>query len=333
MRTELASLSGTDKAAVLLLSLPEDAARDLCGRLDEAEIEEIFAAVSRLETVPPEIQASILEEFRARIEEGDILRGGPHRALDLVERVLPENRAGRLRALYRREQAPIAWALEAHTPAFVAQTIAAEDVQTIALILSQLPAAQSAAVVAGLPEGRRALVVRRLASLEPVPAEVLTDVAAGLEELFAERLRAVTPARGVAAAAEVIAQMRKADSDALLDSLRSSDEEVAEEIRRSMLTFDHLVSIDDRGFKKLLQNIPVEDLVLALKAASPAIREKVLSNLSNRARQSLLEEEEMLGPRRLSEVEAKQREIVDLARSLADQGEISLGEEGDEPLV
>ncbi|MCL4684007.1 hypothetical protein KJ059_04550 [Myxococcota bacterium] len=330
---DLAGLSGTDKAAVVLLSLPEDAARTLLGRLSEVEVEEVLAAVATLETVPPETQAAVLEEFRARIEANDGIRGGAPRALDLIERALPEERAESLRIFYRRKEEPISWQLHPHTPTFIAHRIDAEDIQTIALILSQLPAPRGAAVMAALSETTRAPVIRRLASLEPVAAEVLEDVAKGLEELFSERLRTATTGRGVSAAAEVLAQMRKADGDALLESLRVRDERIAEEIRRSMLTFDHLAQIDDRGFKKLLQNIPVEDLVIALKAASETIRDKVLSNLSNRARQSLLEEQEMMPPRRLSEVEAKQREIVDLARSLADQGEISLGDDADETLV
>ncbi len=330
---ELAELSGTEKAAVVLLSLPEDAARALLDRLAETEVEDVLAAVASLQAVTPELQAAVLAEFRARIEANDGIHGGTTRALELIDRVLPEDRAESLRAFYRRTEQPVAWVLHAHTPAFIARTIGGEDVQTIALILSQIPVSRGAAVMAALREEFRSPVVQRLASLEPVAAEVLNDVASGLEELFAERLRTATPARGVSAAAEVIAQMRKSEGDAILESLRSRDQQIADEIRRSMLTFDHLAQIDDRGFKKLLQNIPVEDLVVALKAASEAIREKVLSNLSNRARQSLLEEQEMMPPRRLSEVEEKQREIVDLARNLADQGEISLGDDADEPLV
>lgn len=330
---ELTELSGTDKAAIVLLSLPEDAARGLLDRLTESELEEILAAVASLQTVTPEVQATVLAEFRTRIEATGGICGGTTRVLDLIERALPEGRAESLSVFYRRHEQPVAWVLHPHTPAFIARTIGDEDVQTIALVLSQLPASRGAAVMAALPAASQAPVVRRLASLEPVAAEVLEDVASGLEELFADRLRTATTARGVSAAAEVIAQMRKSEGDAILESLRSRDEQIVDEIRRSMLTFDHLAQIDDRGFKKLLQNIPVEDLVVALKAASEAIRDKVLSNLSNRARQSLLEEQEMMPPRRLSEVEAKQREIVDLARDLADQGEISLGANADEALV
>jgi flagellar motor switch protein FliG len=127
--------------------------------------------------------------------------------------------------------------------------------------------------------------------------------------------------------------LRRPESDALLESLAQRDQAVAEEIRRQMFTFDHLARLDDHAFKKLLQNVPIEDLVIALKTGSSDVRAKVFGNLSNRARQSLIEEEEMMGPRRVSEIEAKQREIVDLARRLADQGEISLGNDGDEQLV
>jgi flagellar motor switch protein FliG len=325
---DAASLDGASKAAVLVLSLPEDDARALLEHMQEDEIEQVLQAVARLDDVPPEVQAQVLDEFRERVQRGNAApAGGSERALGLIDALLPEERAERLRLYHQRESAPIPWALLPHAPAFIADTIAAEDPQTIALIVSQISAQRGATLLAALPDAVRPEVVRRLATLAPVARETLADVAAGLDELFAERLRGATDARGVEAAAVVMAQLRKPESDALLSALAERDEAIAEEIRRQMFTFDHLARLDDRGFKKLLQNVPIEDLVLALKTGSPAVREKVLSNLSNRARQSLIEEEEMMGPRRISEIETKQREIVDVARRLADQGEITLGED------
>lgn len=324
-------LSGSEKAAILVLSLPDAEARALLERMDADEIESVLGAIPRVEAIGAETQARVLDELRERVEgSAAAAMASPERALDWIDELLPAERAERLRLAAQRDAAPIAWALHPHAPGFVASTIEAEDAQTIALIVSQLPAKRGAAVLGALPAAVRPDVVRRLASLEAVSADVLADVAAGLDELFAERLRAAAPARGVAAAAEVMAALPKPDGDALLDALQQRDEAIAEEIRRSMFTFDHLANVDDRGFKKLLQNVPVEDLVLALKTASPAVRDKVLGNLSNRARQSLLEEEEMMGPKRVSEIEAKQREIVDTARRLAEQGELSLGDDGGE---
>lgn len=325
---EAASLNGAEKAAVLVLSLPEEDARKLLEHMQEDEIEQVLSAVARLESVPPELQADVLQEFRERVTRGSSAPvGGSERALGLIDALLPEERAERLRLFHQRDSAPIPWALLPHAPAFIADTIAPEDPQTIALIVSQLSAQRGAALLAALPDAQRPDVVRRLATLSPVATSAIEDVAAGLDELFAERLRGATDSRGVEAAAVVMAQLRKPESDALLEALAQRDEAIAEEIRRQMFTFDHLARIDDRGFKKLLQNVPIEDLVLALKTASSEVREKVLGNLSNRARQSLIEEEEMMGPRRVSEIEAKQREIVDVARKLADQGEITLGED------
>jgi flagellar motor switch protein FliG len=328
---EQTALNGVDKAAVLVFSLPVADAKALLAQMNEDEVERVLAAAARVEAVPSEVQAEVLAEFRGRVGGGTSLAPNlRERALELIDALLPEERAERLRALQQRESEPIAWVLLPHAPAFVAQTIASEDAQTIALIVSRLSAARGATLLAALPDTSRPDVVRRLAALAPVSADVIRDVAAGLEELFAERLRAATDARGVAAAAQVVAQLKRPDSDALLAALSESDAEIAEEIRRQMFTFDHLARIDDRGFKKLLQNVPIEDLVLALKTGSPDVREKVLGNLSNRARQALIEEEEMMGPRRVSEIEAKQREIVEIARRLAEQGELSLGDDGGE---
>lgn len=328
---ELASLSGVDKAAVLVLSLPEEDAKALLEHMQQDEIEQVLTAVSRIEDVSAEVQAEVLAEFNRRvIEPGAAATSGRARSLALIDALLPQESAERLRIYQQREEEPIAWALLPHAPAFIAATIAAEDPQTIALIVSQLSVPRGAALVSALPSAQRPDVVRRLAALAPVSADVIRDVADGLDELFAARLRAATDSRGVEAAAQVIAQLRKPESDALLEALAERDEAIAEEIRRQMFTFDHLARLDDRDFKKLLQNVPIEDLVLALKTAAPEVRAKVLGNLSNRARQSLVEEEEMMGPRRVSEIETKQREIVEVARRLADQGEVSLGGDGDE---
>lgn len=327
---EQGSLSGVDKAAVLVLSLPAEDAKALLAQMHEDEIERVLAAAKDVEKVLPEVQAEVLAEFHGRVAAATSVPNVRERALELIDALLPEERAERLRILQQRDSEPIAWVLLPHAPAFVAETVAPEDSQTIALIVSQLSAARGAALLAALPDALRPEVVRRLAALAPVSADVIRDVAAGLEELFAERLLAATDARGVAAAAQVVAQLKRPDGEALLAALAESDAEIAEEIRRQMFTFDHLARIDDRGFKKLLQNVPIEDLVLALKTASLEVREKVLGNLSNRARQSLIEEEEMMGPRRVSEIEAKQREIVDIARRLAEQGELSLGDDSDE---
>lgn len=326
--------SGSEKAAILILSLPAEGARELLSRMDEEEVERILAAVSRIEAVPSELQARVLEEFQERIagRTGAVF-GGAARTLEIIETLLPPTHAERLRAKYRRDYAPIAWALHPHTPAFIAQSIAGEDPQTVALILSQLPTRQGAAVIADLPEAMRPEVVRRLATLDPVTADVVSDVAAGLEELFADHERGATTPAGPTLAAELIGQLRKADGEGVLHALDSSDAAIAEEIRRQLFTFEQLATLDDKGMRRLLQQVPMEDLALALKTASDALRERIRSSLSARARESLADEAESLGPRRVSEVEAKQREIVDIARRLADQGEITLASASDEPWV
>lgn len=328
------TLSGAEKSAILLLSLPEQSARALLEQMGEAETERVLEAVSRLERVPVEKQVEVLEEFRTRAlgERGGV-RGGPDRTLQILEKLVPDPHAERLRARIQRAEAPIPYVLHRHTPAFIAAVVSHEDAQTIALVISQLTVKRGSAVLLALPEALRPEVVRRLATLEPVAAEVLADVARGLEDLLSEQEQAKSAAAGVAAAAELLSQIGRAEGDSVLEALQERDEAVAEEIRRSMLTFDHLAQIDDPGFKKLLQNVPMEDLVLALKTASQAMRDKIFGNLATRAREALREEEEMLGPRRLSEVEAKQREIVDIARRLADQGEIVLGAASGESYV
>ncbi|MDJ0864897.1 MAG: FliG C-terminal domain-containing protein [Myxococcota bacterium] len=320
-----ALLSGVEKAAVLVLSLPTEAAREVLSRMDRSEIESILSAVSRIEQVTEEMQAQVLAEFRAATQPEGGVRGGVDRTLELIDALVPDEHAEVLRAKHARDRQPIAGTILDHEPEFVAETIAPEDPQTIALVISQLPARRGAAIIAALPEAVRTPVVRRLATLAPVSREVVDQVAAGLEETFREREGHVWAREGTEVAAQLLVQLEREQSEALLEGIREQDGATAVRIEDSMLTFDQLASIDDRGFKKLLQEIPMEDLVLALKACSDEMRDKVYRNLSKRAGDALQEEVETLGPRRLSEVEAKHREIIAVARKLAESGEIAIG--------
>lgn len=319
------ALTGAEKAAVLILSLPPEVSRELLSRMEGDEIDQILSAVSRVDEVDPDVQSEILDEFRSQTEQlRKTVYGGPQRTLEVIERLLPDSQAQQLRAKFERERAQIAFALHSHSPQFIADTIAEEHPQTVALILSQIPARRGAEVIASLPEELRADVVLRLASLGAVSKETITEIAEVLEQLFSMRLRGPTTLGGVSAAAELIGQLRSSESDHILSHIEQRDEGTAAEIRDHLLTFDHLISADDRGFQKLLQQISTEDTVLALKTASEEMRDKIYKNVSSRAAEMLREEEELLGPRKLSEVEAKQREIVEIARRMAEEGELTI---------
>ncbi len=318
-------LTGPEKAAVLVLSLPQEAVRDFLGRLQDDEVERILAAVSRFEEIPPRVQERILGEFRDSIGNRDqTVTGGRTRALDLVQSTLEPDRSRQILEKLGRDEMRIDWTMRAFEPPYVAQQIEGEHVQTIALILSQIPAERGAAVIASLPEAIRAEVVLRLADLETVSNDVITDLEEGVADLFGKRPGAPTRVGGTAMAAKLLNKVARNDGQSILEGVDNRNPAIAVEIRKRMLTFDDLVALDKRGIQTLLREVPIEDLVVALKTASDEMREKVFSNVSTRAADQIKEEQELLGPMKLSDVEKIQMQVVEVARRLEEEGKLTL---------
>lgn len=322
-------MTGVEKAAVLVLAVPPEAARELLTRLGDDELERVLAAVARFDEVPAEVRERVLAEFRESLgRRRQVLVGGRGRAVALAQGALDPARADRLARTLGRDETRIDRVLARFAPGFIARTLAGEQPQTIALCLSQLPAEQAAAVMAALPETLGSDVVIRLASLDAVPSEVIAELEAGVAELFDEGSGPLSPVGGKEAAARILNRVPRAASDAILDSVDGREPEVAREIRRRMLCFDDLKRLERRGFQLLLREIPIEDLVLALKAASEPMRERVFENVSARTAEQIREDTELLGRVRRTEVERVQARIVEVARRLEEQGRLEL-DEGD----
>jgi flagellar motor switch protein FliG len=320
------SLTGPEKVAIVVLSLPDDQVRAFLGQLEDDEVEKSMAAVSRMEQVPALVQQLVLQEFQETLgrEEEDSIRGGRDEALSLVEAALSPDRAGRILENLGRDEKRIDWTLRAYQPFFIADRISGEHPQTIALILSQIPAERGAAVLEALEPEHRSEVVLRLASLEPVATDVISDLELGVAELFERKLASTTRAGGAAAAASVLNRVSREDGASILDEVDEKDAETALSIRKRMLTFDDLVNIDRRGFQSFLREIATEDLAVALKTAGEEMKEKVFSNLSSRASDQIKEEIELLGPMRIADVEKIQEQIVETARQLESDGRLSI---------
>lgn len=318
-------LTGPEKAAVLVLSLPPDAVRDFLGRLADDEVERILAAISRFEEVPARVQERVLEEFRDSIGHGDhTVAGGRTRAFDLVQSSLEPGRSRQILEKLGRDEMRVDWTMRAFEPAYIAQQIDGEHPQTIALMLSQIPAERGAAVISALPEAVRAEVVVRLADLETVSNDVITDLEEGVADLFGRRPGAPTRVGGTDMAAKVLNKVARADGQSILEGIDTRNPALAVEIRKRMLTFNDLAALDKRGIQTLLREVPIEDLVVALKTANEEMKEKVFSNVSSRAADQIKEEQELLGPMKLSDIEKVQMQIVEIARRLEEEGRITL---------
>lgn len=328
-------LTGSEKAAILILSLPRDEVKSLLARLQNEEVERILAAVSRFEEVPPKVQEQVLSEFREAIGTRETaIRGGRQRALELVGEALEGERASQVFEKLDRDEKRVDWTLRPFEPQFIADTLAGEHPQTLAVVLSQLPSERGAKVIACLPEALRPEVLLRLANLDTVATDAITEVEEEIALMFARRRSSPTRAGGADVAAKLLNRVKKSDGTVILEGVDTRDPDVAGRIKKLMLTFNDLVTIDKRGFQSLLREVPTEDLVVALKTATDEMKAKVFENVSSRAGEQIREEMELLGPMRLSEVEAIQAQIVDVARRLEDEGKLTIDAGGgDDALV
>ncbi len=331
---EFETLTGPEKAAIVILSLPQDAVNAFLSHLADDEVRKALAAVARMDEVPPRVQERVLEEFHNAAEQGDhTITGGRSRALEIIDTALQPERAKTILEDLGREEKRVDWTLRAYQPAFIGERIAAEHPQTIALILSQIPADRGGIVIQGLPEELRPEVVVRLANLDTVTTDVIADLEEGVAELFDRRPVPSTRVGGAAAAASALNRVPKDSGAAILEGVDVRDPEVAGAIRKRMLTFNDLETIDRRGFQSLLREVSTEDLAVALKACSDEMKQKVFSNLSSRAADQIREEIDLLGPMKLGDVERVQEQVVDIARRLEEEGRLSIEVGGSDEIL
>jgi flagellar motor switch protein FliG len=315
------------KAAILMVSLDPESSARLMAELDRAEQERVTLEIVRLEDAPPEPgeRERVLREFYTAIvarEAGD--PGGLAAARQILERLHPPEEARRIlqgieQALGRSRFEFLRRADPENVVAFLSD----EHPQMIALILSHLEPAQAARIVEELPIVKQQEVIRRLASLEPTSPEVVRQVEQALESRLASLVApGFRQADGVAAAAQILNLVRRSTERTLLEGLRADEPELAERIRRAMFTFGDLLRVNDRGIQNLLKHVDTTRLALALKTAKPEIREKFFRNMSQRARERIAEELELMGPVRVADVEAAQQAIVDEVLRLEEAGEL-----------
>ncbi len=329
-------LTGVEKAAILMMALTPNRVQDLMKRLEDAEVERILASVARFDTVPSTTLDKVLEEFQEAIGKHEIsIQGGREQAMALIAGAIEDDRANRLMEKLGRDEKRIDWTLRDYTPEFIADQLSSEHPQTIALILAQLPAERGATIVAHLTDDVRPEVMLRVANLETVSSIVIYELEDEIATMFSRSVGAPTPLGGTEVAAKLLNGVPKADGQLILDKMDTRDPEIAADIRKQMLTFNDLESIDKRGFQALLREIPTEDLVIALKTASEEMKQMVFSNVSSRAADQIKEESELLPPMRLSEIEQVQRQVVDVARRLEEEGVLTIdtGGGGEDVLV
>jgi flagellar motor switch protein FliG len=324
-------MADVHSAAVLLMSLPEEEASSLLGKLEPKQVEQVSIEIARLRNVSSDEQEKVIMEFAETNPSSGGGGGGLDVAKALLQKALGSGANAALDTVRQSIEAMPFSFLRHVDKQNILTYIIDEHPQTIALVMSHLPPTFGAEILSGLPEERRMLVVRRIATMGQTNPEIIREVEQGLERRMSSVMsQSFQNAGGVEAVAEMLNVADRATERALLESLEKDDPELVEEIRRLMFVFEDISKFADKDIQAILKHVETNQWALALKLASEELKEKILSNLSERAAEMLKEEMGYLGSVKRSAVEAKQQEIVDAVRRLENEGQIEINTSGEE---
>jgi flagellar motor switch protein FliG len=329
------SNDGVTRSAILLMSIGEEEAVEVLKHLGPREVQKLGQAMAGLTNVTREQVAQVLREFRLEAEQQAPVTGGDQYVRSVLTRALGSEKASALidRILQGQDAGGIE-SLKWMDAESVAELVGSEHPQIIATILVHLDADQASEVLAQFDERLRNDVVLRIATLEAVQPAALRDLNEVLTQLLKGGDRARKgPRGGVEAAADILGRLGGTLEASVSAHLRETDAELAQQIQDRMFVFDNLVDLDDRALRRLLHEVPPESLIVALKGASEALRERIFQSMPQPAAQMLRDDLEAKGPVRLSDVEAQQREILRTVRRLSEDGRIVLVSRGGTSLV
>jgi len=322
------TLTGLERTALLLLSLKEGDAAAILKALEPKEVQYVGQAMARFSDFSPAKVQAVLRLFLDDIQDlsgiglnsEDFIRKaliealGEDKASNIIDQIILGGSAKGLESLK--------W-MDARQ---VANIIVSEHPQIQTIVLSYLDPEQSAEIMSQFPEKIRLDLMMRIANLEEVQPAALQELNDIMEKQFAGQAGAqAAKMGGLKSAANIMNYLDNSVEGQLMDSIRDTDEEMAQKLQDLMFVFENLIDVDDRGVQAILRDVQTDDLMKALKGADEALKEKFLNNMSKRAAEMLVDDLEALGPIRVSEVEAAQKEILAVATRLADSGEIMLG--------
>jgi flagellar motor switch protein FliG len=325
-------LTGRQKAAVLLVSLGAQRAAAVFKHLRETEIEHLSLEMSKMESVKPDaVEAVYSEASENMIAAEYIAQGGLDFAREVLEGSVGEERAqdiiGRLSAII--EVRPFEF-LRRTPPEQIQAFLAGESTQTLALVLANMHTTIGAQVLAQLSPETQAEVAMKIANMSETNPDVIKDVEAVMrQKLSLVKSEDYSASGGVKGLADILNSADRATERNVIETLAQKDAQLAEEIRMLLFVFDDIVKLDDRSIQLVLKDVDQKDLALALRGVSEEVKQKILSNMSQRGSEMLLEEMEYQPPQRRSIVEEAQGRIVASIRRLEDAGAIVIARGGD----
>lgn len=333
---DISKLDGVEKAAILLLSLSEEDAAQILKHLEPKQVQRVGMAMAQTTDLNQAKIAAVHRRFIEQIQnfstigfqsEEFIKRAltaalGEEKAANLIDQIVLGGGARGLDSLKWMDSKQVANIIRNEHP----------QIQTI--VLSYLEPEQSAEILSQFSEKVRLDLTMRIANLEEVQPAALQELNEIMEKQFAGQAGAQTAKMGgLKAAADILNYLDTNLEGQLMDSIREHDEEMAQQIQDLMFVFENLIDVDDRGIQTILREVQQDVLMKALKGTDENLKEKILKNMSKRAAELLQDDLEAMGPVRISEVEAAQKEILSIARRLSDAGEIMLGGGGGEEFV
>ncbi|MBO6300703.1 MAG: flagellar motor switch protein FliG [Lachnospiraceae bacterium] len=330
------TLTGIQKAAVLLICLGPELSSTVFKHLKEEEIEDLTLEIANTRSISPQVKEDVINEFyEICLAQQYIDEGGIKYAKELLEKALGSERAldviGKLTA-----------SLQVKPFEFVRKTDATqllsfiqdEHPQTIALILSYLSPTQSALIISALPQENQAEVARRIAQMDRTSPDVIQEVERVLESKLANLVNQdYTQIGGVDQVVEILNSTDRGTEKHIMEILEIEDPELADEIRKKMFVFEDILLLDNKAIQRVLRDVDNNDLELALKGTNEEVQNTIFANLSKRLAEMIKEDMEFMGPVRMKDVEEAQQKIVNIIRKLEDSGEIIISRGGGDEVI
>ncbi|KMT21700.1 flagellar motor switch protein FliG [Clostridium cylindrosporum] len=330
-------LTGVQKAAILFVTLGPDASAPIIKNLPEPEIQKITFEIANMPKIKRELRQEVLKEFVDLNKAKDfIIEGGFEYAKNLLSKALGSQRASEIIekvSEVTQQYRPFAIARKADA-AQLLNVIQSEHPQTIALILCHLQAEKSAQILSGLSDELQSEVAKRVATMSNTSPIVIEEVERVLEKKLSGVIRSeATVIGGIQSLVDILNGVDRGTEKSIIEELDRDEPELAEKIRESMFVFEDIITLGNTSIQRILREVDVRELALALKGSSEDVANIIYKNMSKRAAQTLKEDIEFLGPVRLVDVEKAQQSIVSIVRRLDDTGEIVLSRGGEDAII
>lgn len=332
--TDVQELTGVQKAAIFLVSIGEARAAEVLKGMRDSEVTEVMAEIARLTDIEGDMVEDVLDEFQHTVDARKfIAQGGVEFARNVLETSLGEDKANEIfdRLSLAMQAAPFEFLRKAD-PRQVLSFIRDEHPQTIALVLAHMNPDEASMVLGGLPEELQREVAVRVATMDRTSPDIIEKVEAALERRLSSVLNQteMSQSGGVPTLVDLLNRSDRATERLIFEGLEEHDEELADEVRSRMFVFEDIVTLDDRSVQLVLRQVDSKELAMALKGVRAEVRRKIVSNMSTRAGETLIDEIDMLGAVRLKAVEEAQAGVVRVIRALEEAGQIVLTRSGDE---